>query len=172
MIRRPPRSTLFPYTTLFRSLLPLSAAQTSPHQSFEDDVANLIDAGAWHLALKVLEQQQQAITADPERWVAGEKLRIRIYRATANWPALISRLQNLPAVVPLEFYIQARTELAAALVKQNEGRAALKILRDLIWTQALDPEVAKANLLNWRRMIIDAYRAAGQKQDEIGRAHV
>src|SRR2546425_3362505 len=26
MIRRPPRSTLFPYTTLFRSLLPLPAA--------------------------------------------------------------------------------------------------------------------------------------------------
>src|SRR5256885_10705144 len=27
MIRRPPRSTLFPYTTLFRSLEPLPAAQ-------------------------------------------------------------------------------------------------------------------------------------------------
>src|SRR5687768_17764997 len=26
MIRRPPRSTLFPYTTLFRSLLPLGVA--------------------------------------------------------------------------------------------------------------------------------------------------
>ena len=147
------------------ALLPLSAAETSPRQSFEDDVANLIGAGAWHLALKVLEQQQQTITADPERWVAQEKLRIRIYRAIGNWPALITRLRNLPAIVPLEFYIQARTELAAALVKQNEGRAALKILRDLIWTQALDPEVAKANLLNWRRMIIDAYRVAGQKQD-------
>src|SRR3712207_8067909 len=28
MIRRPPRSTLFPYTTLFRSLLPRGAART------------------------------------------------------------------------------------------------------------------------------------------------
>src|SRR2546422_7453784 len=28
MIRRPPRSTLFPYTTLFRSLVMASAAQT------------------------------------------------------------------------------------------------------------------------------------------------
>src|SRR2546425_6376588 len=28
MIRRPPRSTLFPYTTLFRSLVPQSAAGT------------------------------------------------------------------------------------------------------------------------------------------------
>src|SRR3989442_4340113 len=30
MIRRPPRSTLFPYTTLFRSLRAYMAAETSP----------------------------------------------------------------------------------------------------------------------------------------------
>src|SRR5258707_2708302 len=30
MIRRPPRSTLFPYTTLFRSRGPCAAAQGSP----------------------------------------------------------------------------------------------------------------------------------------------
>ncbi|VAX13051.1 hypothetical protein MNBD_GAMMA24-845 [hydrothermal vent metagenome] len=125
----------------------------------------MIDAGIWHLALKVLEQQQQAITADPERWVAQEKLRIQIYQATANWPALISRLQNLPAIVPLDFYLQARTDLAAALIKMNRGRAALAILRELIWTQALDPGVANLNLLNWRRMVIDTYRVSGQKQD-------
>src|SRR3989475_962035 len=29
MIRRPPRSTLFPYTTLFRSTLPTSVSSTS-----------------------------------------------------------------------------------------------------------------------------------------------
>src|SRR2546430_9468598 len=33
MIRRPPRSTLFPYTTLFRSLQPLRRL----HESFRDD---------------------------------------------------------------------------------------------------------------------------------------
>src|SRR3712207_8766212 len=33
MIRRPPRSTLFPYTTLFRSLLPDTFATTSNFQS-------------------------------------------------------------------------------------------------------------------------------------------
>ncbi|HEB56225.1 MAG TPA: hypothetical protein ENI98_07955 [Gammaproteobacteria bacterium] len=130
-----------------------------------DEVSNLIDADVWHLALKVLEQQQQAITVDPERWVAQEKLRIRIYQATADWPDLVARLQNLPAIVPLDFYLQARTELAAALIKMSRGRAALAILRELIWTQALDPDVARANLLNWRRMVIDAYRVSGQKQD-------
>src|SRR5256885_5485634 len=31
MIRRPPRSTLFPYTTLFRSLVQHPLRQTEPH---------------------------------------------------------------------------------------------------------------------------------------------
>src|SRR2546425_2973149 len=33
MIRRPPRSTLFPYTTLFRSLLPAPGAKPQSAQS-------------------------------------------------------------------------------------------------------------------------------------------
>src|SRR5690349_23441700 len=33
MIRRPPRSTLFPYTTLFRSFVTLRSAQSSPTPS-------------------------------------------------------------------------------------------------------------------------------------------
>ncbi len=131
----------------------------------ENDVTNLINIGVWHLALNRLEQQQQTISDNPERWVEQEKQRIQIYQATHNWLALILRLQNLPDIVPLEFYIQARTELAGALIKENKGRAALKILQDLIWTQAHDPAVAEKNLLNWRRMIIDAYRVSGQKQD-------
>src|SRR5256885_17210901 len=32
MIRRPPRSTLFPYTTLFRSLVPATRAERLGHQ--------------------------------------------------------------------------------------------------------------------------------------------
>src|SRR3712207_8865936 len=55
MIRRPPRSTLFPYTTLFRSAL-ISAAEavvlnhglSSAHATFiaEEDVA-LFEAAGW-----------------------------------------------------------------------------------------------------------------------------
>src|SRR2546425_4520759 len=33
MIRRPPRSTLFPYTTLFRSLIGIEACPTAHHWS-------------------------------------------------------------------------------------------------------------------------------------------
>src|SRR2546430_7179892 len=34
MIRRPPRSTLFPYTTLFRSTLPAMSEQNGPIRSW------------------------------------------------------------------------------------------------------------------------------------------
>src|SRR2546429_4218430 len=40
MIRRPPRSTLFPYTTLFRSLLSLSSAD---HSEINDIAKGLAD---------------------------------------------------------------------------------------------------------------------------------
>src|SRR2546430_12097518 len=32
MIRRPPRSTLFPYTTLFRSVIVLGQLESDPHE--------------------------------------------------------------------------------------------------------------------------------------------
>src|SRR2546427_1887804 len=35
MIRRPPRSTLFPYTTLFRSRFNVSAAETAHHDLWQ-----------------------------------------------------------------------------------------------------------------------------------------
>src|SRR2546430_13556044 len=40
MIRRPPRSTLFPYTTLFRSVLDLRRLETGARRVREVDVAD------------------------------------------------------------------------------------------------------------------------------------
>src|SRR2546427_9396540 len=45
MIRRPPRSTLFPYTTLFRSTKPRAAARRTAHSSLVG-VPKSIDADA------------------------------------------------------------------------------------------------------------------------------
>src|SRR5436305_6810625 len=45
MIRRPPRSTLFPYTTLFRSNITLAATDAS---SGVQTVQYRLDGGAWH----------------------------------------------------------------------------------------------------------------------------
>src|SRR2546429_2453056 len=35
MIRRPPRSTLFPYTTLFRSVLSVANPRSAPRQDYQ-----------------------------------------------------------------------------------------------------------------------------------------
>src|SRR5260370_7029704 len=45
MIRRPPRSTLFPYTTLFRSILKLEDLQ--PAMELKGTVLNVVDFGAF-----------------------------------------------------------------------------------------------------------------------------
>src|SRR2546429_4968368 len=42
MIRRPPRSTLFPYTTLFRSLIQAFLALASTRVSMPDDFAGML----------------------------------------------------------------------------------------------------------------------------------
>src|SRR2546426_6419556 len=42
MIRRPPRSTLFPYTTLFRSLLPLLDAIDTVHQQHPEETLTVV----------------------------------------------------------------------------------------------------------------------------------
>src|SRR2546421_2059465 len=44
MIRRPPRSTLFPYTTLFRSLLRLKAACLPEYLSLVTSAATILDS--------------------------------------------------------------------------------------------------------------------------------
>src|SRR5256885_5141380 len=54
MIRRPPRSTLFPYTTLFRS---------SVRRDVADDVADLVE--------RALQQAFGSALAERERHVAG-----------------------------------------------------------------------------------------------------
>src|SRR5688572_31377415 len=46
MIRRPPRSTLFPYTTLFRSNLPFSAALSRVSGASRTPVVPAVVAGA------------------------------------------------------------------------------------------------------------------------------
>src|SRR5256885_10959409 len=51
MIRRPPRSTLFPYTTLFRSVFNLAAVHRTPghpdHEYYDTNVAGALNVTAW-----------------------------------------------------------------------------------------------------------------------------
>src|SRR3712207_6910297 len=45
MIRRPPRSTLFPYTTLFRSAANLGAITLDPSEQSMDEISQRMDGG-------------------------------------------------------------------------------------------------------------------------------
>src|SRR5690348_17749158 len=50
MLRRPPRSTLFPYTTLFRSTFVLAAARSGwkSRPTLPPASTDFIDSGAWN----------------------------------------------------------------------------------------------------------------------------
>src|SRR2546421_12040130 len=54
MIRRPPRSTLFPYTTLFRSLFPYTTLFRS---QAEDGIRDLIVTGVQTCALPIRSEE-------------------------------------------------------------------------------------------------------------------
>src|SRR3712207_8811339 len=47
MIRRPPRSTLFPYTTLFRSANPIDDTDYFVHQHYSDFLSRLPDTSGF-----------------------------------------------------------------------------------------------------------------------------
>src|SRR2546425_3766154 len=49
MIRRPPRSTLFPYTTLFRSALELAKTSRKRQRIPSATTRGILSSDAWHL---------------------------------------------------------------------------------------------------------------------------
>src|SRR5256885_7695024 len=61
MIRRPPRSTLFPYTTLFRSVL-LGAVDVRPSGCMEDDLG--LDVGRRQRDVPVGARQRERTVSD------------------------------------------------------------------------------------------------------------
>src|SRR5256886_13688833 len=67
MMRRPPRSTLFPYTTLFRSLRPLLKAMGSPWRFFRGRTLAKILAGLGAIVTVIL-----ALTFVPWKTIEGK----------------------------------------------------------------------------------------------------
>src|SRR2546426_7020225 len=68
MIRRPPRSTLFPYTTLFRSPLPLSAFFA--RLGYRDELPLTPEEAVTRLKGKHVQIEEPTVTAafpDPDR---------------------------------------------------------------------------------------------------------
>src|SRR2546421_5054652 len=94
MIRRPPRSTLFPYTTLFRSLFFISSRTgmqvKRPAVGAEGYVLNHLDASASERYLKhVGDRLMQAFGANPPHAVFCDSL--EVYRSEEHTSELQSR---------------------------------------------------------------------------------
>src|SRR2546422_11382616 len=104
MIRRPPRSTLFPYTTLFRSL--------TPHQppfpaAVRARALARLAAVTWSLGVKDSARAllRQAIQVDPFYAPPGDafnpELQTAYRRARRNTPAIAIRAPRDTVLTPL-----------------------------------------------------------------------
>src|SRR3712207_8296915 len=79
MIRRPPRSTLFPYTTLFRSFMPkpmggMQGSGMHTHLSLFEGDANVFHDPA----------QEHALSKTGQAFVAGARKSTRLNSSPAN----------------------------------------------------------------------------------------
>src|SRR2546429_8372402 len=86
MIRRPPRSTLFPYTTLFRSMLDLQPLE-GRNKVFIIDPADLLNAEAANALLKGLEEPPEnsffiLITVNVHELLLTVRSRCQVYNFT------------------------------------------------------------------------------------------
>src|SRR2546426_638677 len=132
MIRRPPRSTLFPYTTLFRSRLPAVEALLA-----EPDVGALLAAGAHPRAL-VVRAVRETIdaaradggTAPPEGWGGAVLARLQRLAAPSFGPVinaagvvLHTNLGRAP-VAPAAIAAMARAAAGYANVEYDLERGA------------------------------------------------
>src|SRR3712207_8422328 len=82
MIRRPPRSTLFPYTTLFRSLMYVAfviAARTFLDQNIPFDPRMLAP-----MQIMVLVAVASSVRVDPARWGRADRKSTRLNSSHAN----------------------------------------------------------------------------------------
>src|SRR5438309_9693861 len=67
MIRRPPRSTLFPYTTLFRSHVPEAGELREPFRQPDVPVAGRLDADAPPLVCHLMGAEDLVVAAVAHR---------------------------------------------------------------------------------------------------------
>src|SRR5258708_23869832 len=136
MIRRPPRSTLFPYTTLFRSPLGLAvgnaleiieAIETLKGNGPADLEGLSVELAARMLVLSGVTPDVAAADArvrDALRSGAGvEKLR-EIVANQGGDPAVIDDYRRLPAAIDRDLVGASRDGVVVAMRAEGVGRAA------------------------------------------------
>ena len=129
------------------------------------EVRALARTGAARLALSVLAKQQPSATADPAGWMRWERERIRILRHSHAWQQITDRLATLPSGIPAPFRRWAVTQRAEALIKLGQGKAAIRLLQQLIWQIPADHPELDVWQKRWRRNVMDAYLVMGASED-------
>src|SRR3712207_7317713 len=98
MIRRPPRSTLFPYTTLFRSAVPQASHGGGPYQAFAA-LAQTPTVFARGLAAAMMssgEEQQPIATLQTDR----KSTRLNSSHANISYAVFCLKKKNTIDVLP------------------------------------------------------------------------
>src|SRR2546422_211959 len=98
MIRRPPRSTLFPYTTLFRSPDPSQTANGKLGPGIPESHDNLIPY-RWGFGVNSLHPTEANLTETIRFLSLLEELEIRLVNITAGSPYYNPHIQR-PALYP------------------------------------------------------------------------
>src|SRR5258708_22949726 len=111
MIRRPPRSTLFPYTTLFRSLLGNAAEPVQISVRFADDADDdLGDKLIASRSIMDLPQVADQIDRDPAD-------ALRVYKALHPLGARLEQNEVIEAVVDATFELLPRATHVPPLLR-------------------------------------------------------
>jgi hypothetical protein len=134
---------------LLACLMTLSAR--APADELERIVA-VAQGGAADLALRLLAKQQPS-PEQTEEWMRWEKQRLSILTDTRQWSEIGKRVDQLPQDLPPSFVQWAREQAANAQLSAEDGTAARKYLRQLIWETPADAK----QFAQWRQLIIRSY---------------
>src|SRR5260370_2148477 len=101
MIRRPPRSTLFPYTTLFRSVLTLSTKglAVATHVQISPDARNGLRESSWVKCEQVLTIRSEEHTSELQSHL-NIVCRLLLEKKNRKWSANLSGITPNPRTRP------------------------------------------------------------------------
>jgi hypothetical protein len=142
-------------------VLSVSAVPCAHAAADLERVESLVQGGAPRLALSVIEREQPP-PSDPA-WAVWERVRFATYHTLQDWAALSRRVEKLPADVAPEFRRYAMLQAADAYTRQNNARAARRVLRQLLWVEPLEP----AQAAQARRLVIRSYLAEDNLDDAL-----
>lgn len=141
-------------TRLLRAMLLIALAAFVPPVCADEleRIVAVAKGGATDLALTLLAKHQPPATQSQE-WMRWETERLTILAQTQQWKEIAARVEQLPYYLPSPFVRWALAQAAEAQLAAEDGAAARRYLRRLVWTTAPEPE----QLAQWRRLVIRSY---------------